>query len=77
MYNDLASQVGAVIGTSVILYLVTQPKRVESDDGSDDKSDDGSDNDSSSSTCYFKGAKKYSREGRKQMSFGEHDDYDM
>lgn len=63
---DFASQLGAVIGTSVILFIVTQPKPE-----SDDMEPDGN------ARMCFKGAKKYSREGRKHTSFGMHDDFDM
>jgi hypothetical protein len=62
---DFVGQLGAFIGTSVILFIVTQPKK-ENDD------DDGNTNNLS-----FKGARKYSREGRRQTSFGMHDDFDM
>jgi len=66
---DLASQVGAVIGTSVILYIATKPKRAENDPS---QSHGGN-----SPVLNMKGARKYSREGRKQTSFGNHDDFDM
>ena len=67
MMMDFASQVGAFIGTSVILFIVTKPKRTVGVE---------------ISTTYtpqinLKGAKKYSIEGRKQFSFSLHDDFDM
>lgn len=63
---DFVSQVGAFIGTTVILFIVTQPR----------KEADMNESPSGESQC-FKGAKKYSYEGRRQTSFGLHDDFDM
>lgn len=63
---DFASQIGAFIGTSFILFIATKPKRERRD----------SDPILHTTNC-FKGAKKYSREGRRQSSFGMHDDFEM
>ncbi len=69
MMMDFASQVGAFIGTSVILFIVTKPKRTLSVELSATPS--------VPPQISLKGAKKYSIEGRKKSSFGFHDDFDM
>ena len=69
MTMDFASQVGAFIGTSVILFIVTKPKRTLSVEFSSTTS--------AAPKVPLKGAKKYSIEGRKKSSFGFHDDFDM
>ena len=65
---DFASQIGAFIGTSFILFIVTKPKRSVSVEINSSVT---------SSQLNLKGAKKYSIEGRKQSTFGFHDDFDM
>ena len=64
---DFVSQVGAFIGTSFLLFIATHPK----------KSNDDSTETPDSPPINLTGARKYSREGRKQYSFGTHDDFDM
>jgi len=63
---DFASQIGAFVGTSFVLFLATKPKRNNFDSAPQD-----------SPRIFLKGAKKYSKAGRKLTSFGEHDDFEM
>ena len=65
---DFASQIGAFIGTSFILFIVTKPKRSVSVEINSCES---------TPPLNLKGAKKYSTEGRRQSTFGFHDDFDM
>ncbi len=76
---DFASQVGAFIGTSVILFIVTKPKRADDNvnDSTSISSSTDSDTDANGPPINLKGARKYSREGRKYTSFGNHDDFEM
>jgi hypothetical protein len=66
--NEFVSQVGAFIGTSVILFIATKPNKQE---------ETGSPRSKTRVQINLKGAKKYSRSGRLQTSFGMHDDFDM
>ena len=65
---DFVSQVGAFIGTSFLLFVATRPKK---------SNDDATESPPDSPPINLSGARKYSREGRKQYSFGMHDDFDM
>jgi hypothetical protein len=57
MLDNITGAVGLFVGSSMILYIVTKPKR-----GFDD------DDDMSSAVVAFKGARKYSRAAMRRRS---------
>lgn len=57
MLDNITGAVGLFVGSSMILYIVTKPKR-----GFDD------DDDMSSAAVAFKGARKYSRAAMRRRS---------
>ena len=73
MFDDFASQLGAFIGTSVILFIVTQPKQREHQE----QYQQYQQQQQCRQIKVIKGARKYSRQGRRLSSFGMHDDFDM
>jgi hypothetical protein len=65
MLDNITGAVSLFVGSSMILYIVTKPRRCfENDSDSDNHNDD----DMKSTSVTFKGARKYSRAAMRRRS---------